>query len=71
MKYEIIGVIGTLLILVGFLSNQEKTIRVFDLMGSVLFVLYGVLIGAYSNILLNGILIIVHIIKLHKMRKRS
>lgn len=37
--------------------------------GSVLFVLYGALIGAYSNILLNGALIIVHLVKLHKMKR--
>ena len=38
--------------------------------GSALFVLYGALIGAYSNILLNGALIIVHVVKLWKMKKR-
>lgn len=68
MKYEIIGILGTLLILIGFCSNSEKKIRLFDMAGSVLFVLYGALIGAYSNILLNGVLIIVHLIKMHKMK---
>jgi hypothetical protein len=71
MNYEIFGIIGTLLILIGFLSNSEKKIRLFDMAGSALFVLYGVLIGAYSNILLNGALIIIHIIKLHKMRTKG
>lgn len=71
MKYELIGIAGTLLILVGFLSNSEKKIRLFDMAGSVLFVIYGALIGAYSNILLNGALVIVHIVKLHKMKKRG
>lgn len=70
MKNEIIGIAGTVLILIGFLSNSEKTIRLFDMAGSALFVLYGVLIGAYSNILLNGALIIVHMVKLWKMKKR-
>ena len=67
VKYELIGIAGTLLILIGFCSNSEKRIRLFDMAGSVLFVLYGVLIRAYSNIILNGILILVHIIKLYKM----
>ena len=57
--------------MIGFLSNSEKKIRIFDMAGSALFVLYGILIGAYSNILLNGILIIVHIVKLHKMRGKA
>lgn len=30
--------------------------------------LHGALIGAYSNIILNGILIVVHLIKLCKMK---
>lgn len=69
MKWELIGIAGTVLILIGFLSNSEKKIRVFDMIGSACFVAYGILIHAWSNILLNGILIFVHVYKLHKMRK--
>lgn len=68
MKYEIIGLCGTVLILIAFLFNSEKEIRLFDMAGSVLFVAYGLLIGAYSNVVLNSALIVVHIIKLRKMR---
>lgn len=71
MTYELFGILGTVLILIGFLSDSEKRIRIFDMAGSALFVLYGVLIGAYSNILLNGILIIVHIFKLRKIGKKA
>ena len=68
MNYELIGITGTILILIGFLSNSEKKIRIFDMIGSACFVTYGILIHAWSNILLNGILIIVHLYKLRKMR---
>ena len=71
MTYELFGILGTVLILIGFLSDSEKRIRIFDMAGSALFVLYGVLIGAYSHILLNGILIIVHIFKLRKIGKKA
>ena len=71
MTYELFGILGTVLILIGFLSDSEKRIRIFDMAGSALFVLYGVLIGAYSNILLNGILIIVHIFKLRKIGQKA
>ena len=71
MKYELIGLAGTVLILIGFLSNSEKRIRIFDMIGSACFVAYGILIGAYSNIILNGILIIVHLYKLNRMKKRG
>lgn len=71
MRYEIIGICGTVLILIGFLSNSEKQIRIFDMIGSACFVTYGILIHAWSNILLNGILIFVHIYKLRKMREKE
>ena len=69
MKWELIGIAGTVLILIGFLSYSEKKIRIFDMIGSACFVTYGILIHAWSNILLNGILIFVHIYKLYKMKK--
>lgn len=69
MKYELIGLTGTVLILIGFLSNSEKRIRIFDMIGSACFVAYGALIGAYSNVILNGTLIFVHLYKLHKMNR--
>ena len=68
MKYEFIGICGTILILIGFLSNSQKKIRIFDMLGSFCFVTYGILIGAYSNIILNGILIVIHLYKLHRIR---
>ena len=71
MKYELIGITGTVLILIGFLSNSEKRIRIFDMIGSACFVTYGILIHAWSNILLNGILIFVHLYKLNRMKNRG
>jgi len=71
MKYEIIGLTGTLFILFAFLFNGEKKIRIFDMVGSAFFVTYGLCIGAWSNVILNGLLIIVHIVKLIKMRKSN
>lgn len=68
MNPEYIGLTGTVLILIAFLCNGEKKIRLFDMAGSVLFVIYGCFIHAYSNIVLNGILILVHIWKLHKLK---
>jgi hypothetical protein len=69
MKYELIGLAGTLLILIGFMCDDEKKIRIFDMLGAILFVVYGTIIGAYSNIVLNGILIAVHIVKLSKLKE--
>jgi len=69
LNNEIIGIVGTLIILIGFLSNKEKVIRGFDMAGSMLFVIYGVTIGSLSTILLNSVLILVHTYKFYRGRK--
>lgn len=66
MNYEPIGVIATLIILIGFMSNGEKRIRIFDAVGAALFVLYGWLIRSFSVVLLNAVLIAVHVVKLRR-----
>lgn len=60
---EWLGMLGTITIMIGFCSNSEKTIRVFDMIGSALFVAYGAMIGSLSTIILNASLILVHCYK--------
>ena len=69
LNNEIIGITGTLVILIGFLSDKEKVIRGFDMAGSLLFVLYGFAIGSLSTILLNSVLILVHTFKFYRGRR--
>ena len=68
MNYEIIGIIATSLIVLAFTRNGEKQIRILDLVGAMLFVVYGALIHSFSTILLNGILIGVQVFKLYRMK---
>lgn len=58
---EALGILATLLVLVSFLFKDEKKIRVINLCGAVLFVLYGLALDALSVWILNGALIIIHI----------
>lgn len=69
LSNEIIGIIGTFVILIGFLSDREKVIRGFDMAGAILFVIYGLTIGSLSTILLNTVLILVHTYKFYRGRK--
>lgn len=62
--YELIGVLASLIVLFSFVLNGEKAIRLVNILGAVLFVLYGVLIGSFSVWFLNGALFFVHIYKL-------
>lgn len=57
---EIIGIIATLFVLLSFLFKEAKQIRIINIIGAALFVVYGALLGAVSVWLLNGVLILVH-----------
>lgn len=63
---EILGIIATLFIVIAFAMNSKKLIRIFDTIGAILFIIYGILIGSLSVWLLNGILVIINIYKLIK-----
>lgn len=69
MIYELIGVIATLFIVVAFSLNGELKIRLFDLVGAILFVVYGVLIKSFSTVLLNAILVAIQLYKIYNLRK--
>jgi len=71
MNNEVVGIAGSLLIIVAFLMKDEKRIRIVDAIGAGLFVVYGFLIGSLSNILLNTVLIIVQIVNLMRLKKDS
>ena len=49
--------------------NGERKIRIFDLIGALLFIIYGVTIRSFSTILLNVVLVVVQAYKL--LRRRS
>ena len=67
--FEVIGIAGTLFVLLSFLMKDLKKVRIINIVGAVLFVVYGLLIGALSTWLLNGILVIIHIVYLLKGNK--
>ena len=76
---EVIGIISTLLILASMLFktttiNGSIVMRALNLLGSLIFVVYGILLPALSTAILNGCLVLVnayHLILLLKERKRT
>ena len=76
---EIIGILSTVLILIGmcFKTTTIKGsifMRMFNVIGSVTFMTYGILLPAYSTAILNGILILVnsyHLILLLKQKNKK
>lgn len=63
---EILGTIASIIILISFMMKDIIKIRTINIIGSIIFVIYGVAIESFSVILLNIMLIIVHIYYLAK-----
>ena len=61
---ESIGVIASIAVLISFLATDEKQIRLLNILGAGLFVSYGITINSFSNIFLNGALIVIHVVRL-------
>ena len=70
MNYiEIIGIIAGIFVLISFLFKRMLVVRVINIIGACFFVVYGVILGAWSVAALNGVLIIIHIFYLSFKRK--
>ena len=69
--HEIIGIVATLFVLISFLFTSETRIRQVNIIGAVIFIVYGIIITAHSVYILNGALVIIHIYKLYKGRNNN
>lgn len=73
---EVIGIAATVLILVSMCVNTSSwkgdvSMRAINIVGSVIFVVYGALLPAISTAVLNGLLIIVNAYYLIKLLKEK
>lgn len=68
MGYEVLGTIASIIVLISFLMKDERGIRKVNIVGALVFTIYGLGIKAFSVWFLNGMLFIIHIYKLRKMK---
>ena len=68
MNVEFLGTFASILVLVSFLMKSEKKIRAVNIIGAIFFVIYGILINAFSVWFLNGALCLVHAYRLIKLK---
>ena len=68
MWIELVGIIAGIIVLGSFLSKEQKRIRIVNAIGSVVFIVYGVLITSYATIFLNGVMVLVQIVYLLRMK---
>lgn len=59
---ELIGILGSVFVLISFLMKDILVIRIINIIGSVIFIVYGIIIGAMATWFVNAALIVVHII---------
>ena len=68
---EILGTIASIIVLMSFLMKGEKKIRIINILGALMFVIYGICIKAFSVWFLNGALILIHLYYLKKMSSNA
>lgn len=74
LKNEWLGIVASAFILVSFLFTKQTIIRIINMVGCVIFVIYGLLLPTYSTAFMNGALFIVHVVYLikdFKSRKKN
>lgn len=66
---EILGTVASLIIVSSFISKDIKVIRILNTVGSIMCLIYGILIHSFSNVFLNSLMILIQIYHLIKLRK--
>lgn len=69
MKYELIGIVGTIFVLISFLQKSEEKIRQVNIIGASFFIIYGITTKTYSTAVLNIALLFIHLTKLNVIGK--
>ena len=64
--YEIIGYIGTVLVVLSMAMSSMKRLRIINISGSIISAAYSVLVGAYPIVLMNACLILINLFRLIK-----
>ena len=63
---EGVGILASAFVLISFLFSNERKTRIINIVGAAIFVVYGIILHAYATSVMNGALIVVHIVKLTK-----
>ena len=69
--YEWIGYIGSAIVLISFMMTSVVKLRLVNMAGSVITMIYGFMIQAYPTVVLNGVLLIINLIHLLRVINQS
>ena len=66
LRNEWLGIVASAFILISFLFTKQTITRLINMVGCIVFVIYGLLLPTYSTAFMNGALFIVHVVYLVK-----
>lgn len=69
MNYEIIGLVASIFVLTSFIPKDVKLIRCINIVGCVIWVIYGLIVHGLSVWLMNLLVMIIHIYHLIQDRR--
>lgn len=62
--FEIIGFIGSLFVILSYIFKDMTKLRIVNMVGCVVWIIYGLLIHSYSTIFTNLVIMIIHIVNM-------
>lgn len=68
---EWIGYIASAMIVVSLIMTSIVKLRIINTIGCILFVIYGVIVGAYPVSVANGLIVIINLYNLYKLQKNK
>lgn len=67
MNIELIGYLGTAFVLASFMMSDIKKLRLVNIIGGLLWIVYGIVVGSSSIILGNALIVLIQGYKLYKL----
>lgn len=65
---EVIGWIATVFIIISFLQKNIITLRIFSLIGAILWTLYGLISDSWSIVFLNIVIVVIQVFWIAKFK---
>lgn len=66
---ELLGYLASILVAISLMMRSLNTLRIINLLGALLFTVYGLIIGAYPVAVLNAFIVLVNVYYLQKAFK--
>lgn len=66
---EWIGYLASIFIVISLMMTSVVKLRIINTVGCILFVIYGVIVGAYPVVISNSIIVFINLYRLYQVKK--